>query len=104
MAAATLGSLLKVEVKAPTSPNSGEVAQTISQGRSPLTANTAIINPHNKNHRLAFSFIVRRTSALMMALSMLVIVSNTKSPPIIIKIDIMSIGSKLYGKTARFSI
>ena len=35
MAAATLGSLLKVEVKAPTSPNSGEVVQTISQGRSP---------------------------------------------------------------------
>ena len=29
IAVATLGSLLKVEVKAPTSPNSGEVAQTI---------------------------------------------------------------------------
>ena len=95
MAVATLGSLLKVEVKAPIRPNSGEVAQTISQGRSPLTANTAIINPQSKNHFLALGFIVWRTSALMMALSMLVIVSNTKSPPTIIKIDIMSTTQRL---------
>ena len=37
---------------------------------------------------LAFGFIVCRTSALIMALSMLVTVSKTKSPPIIKTMDI----------------
>ena len=83
--------MLKVETKAPISPNFGEVAQTISHGNKPLTAKTAMINPQSKNQRLALGFIVCKTSALLLGLSTLVIVSNMKSPPTINKIDIISI-------------
>lgn len=91
IAFATLGSLLKVETNAPRRPSFGDVNQTISQGKSPLTANTAMIKPQRRNQRRAFSFIVRKTSALIMALSMLVIVSKTKSPPTTKIIDIIFI-------------
>ena len=80
MAAMTSGSLEKVAVKAPTGPRDGVESQTISQGRRPRTANTAKISPQTRNHRRVRSLIVESTSALMIALSMLVMVSKRQRP------------------------
>jgi len=46
--------------------------------------------PRRRNHFLALAFIVDRTSALIIALSMLLIVSNRQSPSTVIMISIMS--------------
>ena len=61
-------------------PSDGLVAQTITHGRSPRITKTAAIRPHRRNHLRARSLIVARTSALMMALSMLETVSKTMRP------------------------
>ena len=83
IAATTAGSLLRVLMKAPTGPRCGFVAQTMAQGRTPLITNTAKISPHKRNHLWYFLFIVERTSAFIMALSMLLIVSNKHNPKIV---------------------
>ena len=80
MAAMTSGSLEKVAVRAPTGPSGGVESQTISHGRRPRTAKTAKSRPQIRNQRFARSLMVERTSALMMALSMLVIVSKRTRP------------------------
>jgi hypothetical protein len=80
IAAITIGSLENVAVNAPRGLSEGVDNQTISQGNSPRIAKTANNNPQIKNHRFARSLMVESTSALMMALSMLVMVSNKISP------------------------
>ena len=80
IAAMTSGSLEKVAVRAPTGPSDGVESQTISHGSRPRTAKTANSSPQIRNQRFARSLMVERTSALMMALSMLVIVSNRTRP------------------------
>jgi len=49
--------------------------------------NTAIKRPQTRNHLLAFCFIVERTSALMIALSMLEIISKRERPRIVRMIE-----------------
>lgn len=90
IASVTFGSPLKVAVKEPTGPKLGETTQTISQGKIPLTTNTAKSNPQVKNHLLAFSPMVDRTWALIMALSTEEIVSKRARPEIIKMIEKMS--------------
>src|SRR3989338_3002739 len=80
IASATAGSLLKVANNASIGPSVGLTAQTIAHGKRPRTTNTAKRIPQIKNHRRAFSPIVERTSALMIALSILLIASNKQSP------------------------
>ena len=80
MAAVTRGSLEKVAVRASTGPRPGVAAQTMNQGRSPRTRNTAMRMPQMRNQRRAFSCMVESTSALMMALSTLLTVSKRQSP------------------------
>ena len=80
IAATTAGSLEKVASSAPRGPSDGVVSQTISHGRSPRTAKTTMIRPRRRNHLRAFSPIVARTSALMMALSMPETISKTERP------------------------
>lgn len=79
-ASITLGSLLKVAINDPIGPRDGVAAQTITQGRRPRITNTAKKSPQTRNHRLAFFPIVESTSALMMALSTLLMTSKRQSP------------------------
>ena len=79
-----------VAVNAPTGPSDGVEIQTISQGRRPRTATTANSSPQTRNQRFARSLMVESTSALMIALSMLVIVSNMQRPAITSTMEIMS--------------
>jgi hypothetical protein len=83
IAAITTGSLENVAVNAPIGPREDVDNQTISQGSNPRIANTAINNPQVKNQRFALSPIVESTSAFIMALSILVIVSNKTRPAMI---------------------
>lgn len=83
----TLGSPLKVAVKEPIGPSVGETIQTINQGNIPRTTKTATSNPQVKNHFFAFSPIVERTWALIMALSREEIVSKRTSPNRVKTID-----------------
>ncbi len=91
MAAITAGSFENVAVSAPIGPSEGVVIQMISQGRSPLMTKTAKKSPHVRNHRRAHAAMVERTSALMMALSMLLMVSKRQSPAMVRMIDRISI-------------
>src|SRR3989338_2387087 len=77
---AMLGSELNDAAKEPKKPRLGLFAHNITQGNKPLTKNTAIMIPHNKNHFLPFLDIVERTSALITALSMLITISKRLSP------------------------
>ena len=77
---ATIGSELNEAVNASTGPSPGLAAHIITNGRMPLIRNTAIIIPQNRNHFLARLDIVRRTSALMTALSREVIISKSMRP------------------------
>src|SRR3989338_10409793 len=88
---ATFGSELNDAVKEPKKPNEGLEAHRITHGSNPLTRKTAIKIPQSRNHLLAFLDIVERTSALMMALSTLMIISNKTSPKIIRIIENRSI-------------
>jgi len=83
IAAITTGSLENVAGNAPVGLSEGVDNQTISQGSNPRIAKTANNNPQIKNLRFARSPMDESTSALMMALSMLVIVSNKTRPAII---------------------
>ena len=74
------GSELNEDVKASIGPKLGLFAHNISQGSKPLTRKTAIKMPHIKNHLLALLDIVPRTSALMIALSTLIIISKRANP------------------------
>jgi hypothetical protein len=67
------------------------MTQTISHGNRPLTPKTAMRMPHVRNHRRAFVCMVARTSALMIALSMLVIDSKTARPRMVKTAEVMSI-------------
>ena len=89
-AAKTRGSLENVAVNAPMGPRDEVDIQTISQGNNPRIAKTAINNPQVKNQRFALSPIVESTSALIMALSMLVIISNKTRPVIIRRMERIS--------------
>lgn len=100
IAAATLGSLLKVAVRAETGP-SPELNHTISQGRTPLTTKTAITIPQSRNHLLALLPIVESTSALITALSMLETTSNKTSPKTTRIIDAISIHVILANSSVR---
>jgi len=80
MASATFGSLEKVAVSAPIKLRDGVVIHTITHGSSPRTTKTANIIPQNKNHRRALALIPESTSAFIMALSMLDIVSKRDKP------------------------
>src|SRR4030066_931315 len=84
------GSLLKEAVNAPTGPSEGFTIQTMNQGKRPLTRNTEESIPQNKNHRRAFCCMVDKTSALIIALSILLIVSNNTNPATIKLIEIKS--------------
>src|SRR5512146_1554998 len=79
-ASTTEGSLLNVLISAPHGPKEGVVTHTISQGRTPLMMKTAKSKPQNRNHLRARAPMVERTSALMMALSMLLMVSKRQRP------------------------
>jgi len=87
----TAGSLENVASRAPAGPSDGVVAQTISHGRSPRTTKTAKIRPQKRNNFRAFCPIVARTSALMMALSMLETISKTERPATVRIINSQSI-------------
>ena len=78
---------LKVAVSDPKNPKEGFTTQTISHGRSPRTKNTAIRIPHTKKNLLAFCPIVESTSALIMALSILEIISKRQSPKTVRRIE-----------------
>lgn len=91
MAAAIFGSLEKAAVNTSQAPIPGFASQTIMRGKRPLTTNTAKKNPQSKNQRCAFLLIPPRTSALMMALSMLVIISKRERPKIVRKMVAMLI-------------
>lgn len=97
IAEATFGSPLKVAVKEPIGPKDGETPQTISQGKIPLTTKTATNSPQVKNHLLAFSPIVDKTWALIMALSTEDTVSKRTRPKTIKIMDRKSI-KLLYNK------
>lgn len=87
----TIGSLENVAINAPYGLSEGVDIQTIIQGITPRIAKTANSNPHTKNQRFARSVIVESTSALMIALSMLEMVSNKTRPAIIRMIEKRSI-------------
>jgi len=61
------------------------------RGRRPLTTITANKNPHKRNHLLARLDIVVKTSALITALSMEVIISKSERPKTVSKIVINNI-------------
>jgi hypothetical protein len=96
IAAITSGSLENVAVNAPIGPREVVDIQTISQGSNPRIAKTAINNPHVKNQRLALAPMVESTSALIMALSILVIVSNKTRPAMIRRMERISMNSRTY--------
>jgi hypothetical protein len=94
IAAITTGSLENVAVNAPIGPREEVDNQTISQGSNPRIAKTAMSNPQVKNQRFALSPIVESTSALIIALSMLVIVSNKTRPAMIRRMERISINQE----------
>lgn len=81
----------KVAVKAPTGPKEGDTAQTMAQGKSPLTTKTATSIPQIKNHLRACWPMVDKTWALIMALSTDETVSKSTRPATIKIIDKRSI-------------
>ncbi len=91
MAAAIFGSLEKAAVNTSIMPIPGFASQTMTRGKRPLTTNTAKKNPHRRNHRCAFLLIPPRTSALIMALSILVIISKRERPRIVRMIAVIFI-------------
>jgi hypothetical protein len=72
-------------------PKLGIVAHIIKKGKTPLTTNTAKKKPQVKKKRLAFCPIPERTSALITALSIEVIISKRDRPKIVRNIKIISI-------------
>src|SRR3989338_3729192 len=74
------GSELNVAVRASIGPSVGFATQTMSHGSKPRTKKTAMSKPQTKNQRLAFCDIFERTSALITALSIEVIVSKRTKP------------------------
>ncbi len=80
MALRAAGSPVRLAVKASQGPRPGVMTQTMSQGSTPRTPKTAIRIPQVRNHLRARACMPCRTSALMMALSMLVIDSKRASP------------------------
>lgn len=74
------GLLEKVSVRACRKDLFGKKSQTIRNGRSPLTTNTPNNRPQKRNHFRAAGFMVERTSALMMALSTLDMISKRERP------------------------
>ena len=83
MALMTAGSELNVAVSEPMKPNDGVDIQMMSQGNSPRTRKTAIKIPQRRNHLWARLDMVRRTSALMTALSIDETISKMARPRII---------------------
>ena len=86
----TSGSPLNVAVRLPMGPRAGFAAHTMSHGRTPLIRKTAINIPHRRNHLLAFFDIVDKTSALIMALSMLIMTSKSARPAMVNRRRIIS--------------
>jgi hypothetical protein len=80
MAFCAAGSSVNVAVSACQGLSPGAMTQTISHGNKPRTPKTAIAIPQVRNQRRALACMVASTSALMMALSMLVMDSNTAKP------------------------
>ena len=76
-----------VAVKEPIIPREGLNAQTIAQGKTPLTKNTAIKSPQTKNHLRIRAPIVESTSALIIALSIDETTSKRQSPKMVIMIE-----------------
>lgn len=76
----TCGSLLKAACNNPPGPRDGTTTHKMRKGSTPRTITTAKSIPHNKNHRRAFAPIPESTSAFIIALSMLLIISNKLSP------------------------
>ena len=97
IAATTAGSLENVAVSAPMGPRDGVDIQTISHGSAPRITKTANNSPQMRNQRRAFCDIVERTSALIMALSMLVMVSNRQSPAMIRSMEKISMKQDQFG-------
>lgn len=83
-------------VRAPIGPKEGETAHTISHGKNPRIIKTASNSPQVKNHLFAFSPIVDRTSALIMALSIEEILSKSTKPETIKTIVNKSIIISIY--------
>ena len=83
MAFSDAASPVRLAVNACHGPSSGVMTQTRNHGSIPRTPNTATSIPHVRNHLRALCCIVASVSALMMALSMLVIDSNSARPRII---------------------
>ena len=71
---------MRVAVKASQGPKPGTTTHTMIQGSTPRRMNTANRIPQVRNHLRALACMVGRTSALMMALSMLVTVSKRARP------------------------
>ena len=92
IASMTNGSELNVAVSEPRNPKLGVETQMISQGNKPRTRKTAKRIPQSKNHFWARFDMVRNTSALMTALSILLIVSKRQSPRTIKMMEKISIG------------
>src|SRR3989344_2761548 len=86
------GSELSEAVNDPTKPRLGLLTHTMSHGNKPLTRNTAIRMPQRRNHRCPLGDMVLSTSALMIALSTLMMISNNASPRMINAMEKMSIG------------
>ena len=84
----TTGSLLNDAVSALIGPSAGLAAQIIIQGNSPLITSTANNMPQSKNHWCTRRLIVESTSALIIALSILLIISN-KHKPLAVKIIVI---------------
>ena len=91
MALRAAGSPVRLAVKASQGPRPGVMTQTMSQGRTPRTTKTAIRIPQVRNHLRARVCMPCRTSALMMALSMLVIDSKRASPRTMRMAEVISI-------------
>src|SRR5208337_4365387 len=97
IAARTTGSLENVAVSAPTGPRDGADIQTITHGSTPPITKTANRILQTRNQRRPLSDIVERTSALIMALSMLVMVSNRQSPAMIRRMERISMERNYVG-------
>ena len=67
-------------------PDPGFKIQTIRKGRSPRTTPTDRKSPHVVNHLREDCFMVERTSAFIIALSIELIISKSPRPRIVIKL------------------
>lgn len=89
------GLLLNAAVQTSVISRLGLLIQKMMNGSNPLMTNTAISMPHIRNQRLAHWDIFDRTSALIIALSMLVIISKRLSPRTMSIIVRMSMKKKI---------